>query len=344
MSELAVITGGAGFVGTNLADRLLSEGRPVLVFDNLSRAGVGRNLLWLQERHRGLRVEIADVRDPERVRWAVRQAGTVFHLAAQVAVTTSLTDPAADFEVNARGTLNVLEAARECVQPPAVVFTSTNKVYGNLGDVELRRAGERWEPADPLLRKRGIGEARPLAFHSPYGCSKGAADQYVLDYARTFGVPACVLRMSCIYGTHQQGNEDQGWVAHFVREARAGRPLTVYGDGCQVRDALWVGDLVEALLQAESRMSVLSGQAFNLGGGPEHTTSLRELLSRLGAPYTLAPWRPGDQRWYVSDPRRFGSLTGWKPRVGVDDGVARLQEWLSGCETDVKRLTADLAH
>lgn len=330
-----VITGGAGFVGCNLADRLLSGGRRVRVLDNLSRAGVEQNLEWLSARHGDrLEVTIADVRGTEDVARAVAGASMVFHFAAQVAVTTSIHRPDDDFEVNARGTLNVLEAARSQPEPPPVLFTSTNKVYGGLDEVALERVGDRYAPCDPGLRARGVGEDRALDFHSPYGCSKGAADQYVLDYARTYGMPAAVFRMSCIYGPRQFGTEDQGWVAHFLRCAAERAPITLYGDGMQVRDLLYVDDLVEALLAAALSIDRAAGQAFNIGGGPASTTSLLELLALVGeiggAPpdVSFGPARAGDQRYYVSDVRRFARLTGWAPRVGVREGVERLHRWI----------------
>ncbi len=332
-----LITGGAGFVGTNLAHALLSSGQSVLLYDNLSRAGVEENWDWLRETH-GDRVRLAreDVRDADALRQAVRQAGQVFHFAAQVAVTSSLQDPLFDFEVNARGTLNLLEALRQLDVPPPTVFTSTNKVYGGLDDVLLRCREGRYEPKEALVRAQGISEQRPLDFHSPYGCSKGAADQYVVDYARTFGLPAIVFRMSCIYGPHQFGTEDQGWVAHFVIRALEGKSVVVYGDGMQVRDVLFAEDLVQALLLAQAQMGRLSGQVFNIGGGPANTLSLRGLLAILGElqggapPVSYEDWRPGDQRYYVSDVRKFQSATGWRPCVGVHDGIARLSRWL--CE------------
>ena len=330
-----LITGGAGFVATNVAHRLLSAGRPVIVFDNLSRAGVEQNLEWLRRTHGSrVTVQLGDVRDPEALARIVRRAGHVYHFAAQVAVTTSLADPFLDFDVNARGTLNLLEAVRACDDPPSVLFTSTNKVYGDLEDVGLRRAGTRYEPSDAAVRRDGISESRALQFHSPYGCSKGVAEQYVLDYARTFGLRTAVFRMSCIYGPHQVGTEDQGWVAHFLIASLRREPLTLYGDGLQVRDILFVEDLVEAMLLAQGSSHVLAGQAFNIGGGPANTTSLIELLDLIGEltgerPLArVEPWRTADQRYYVSDTRKFARLTGWKPRVGVRAGVTRLLEWL----------------
>src|ERR687890_2291653 len=264
-----LITGGAGFIGTNVAHRLLTQGHQVRVFDNLARPGVEQNLRWLRDTHGNqVEIEIADTRNGEAVRRAVERAARVFHFAAQVAVTTSLTDPLEDFEVNARGTLNLLEALRAQPAPPPMVFTSTNKVYGALDDVGLRRRNQRYEPTDPSLRRTGISENRPLDFHSPYGCSKGSADQYVLDYARTYGLPAIVFRMSCIYGPHQFGTEDQGWVANLLIRAMEGEPIVLYGDGMQVRDVLFVEDLVDAFLLAQRNMDRLSGRAFNIGGGP----------------------------------------------------------------------------
>ncbi|HJX27504.1 MAG TPA: SDR family NAD(P)-dependent oxidoreductase, partial [Thermoanaerobaculia bacterium] len=245
--KAVLVTGGSGFIGTNLAHALASAGRRVRVLDNLSRAGVEKNLRWLQQTH-GDRIsfEVADIRDAAAVQRAMAGVETVFHFAAQVAVTTSLDDPIHDFEVNARGTLNVLEAARAQAEQPAVLFTSTNKVYGGMEDVRLGLRGLRYEPAEDYLRIRGFSEERRLDFHSPYGCSKGAADQYVLDYARSFDIPTCVLRMSCIYGPRQMGTEDQGWVAHFLIRALNGEAISIYGDGCQVRDVLDVSDAVGA--------------------------------------------------------------------------------------------------
>ena len=327
-----LITGGAGFVGTNLAARLLREGREVLVLDSLARPGVEENLHWLRDSFGPrLTVEIGDVRDRALVRNAVARADTVFHFAAQVAVTTSLTDPVDDFEVNAGGTLNVLEAIRSRPVPPPLVFTSTNKVYGALDDLPMRRHTHRYEPADGT---EGVGENRPLDFHSPYGCSKGAADQYVRDYARTFGLRTIVFRMSCIYGPHQFGTEDQGWVAHFLIRALQGRPITVYGDGRQVRDVLFVEDLVSAFLLAMKHMATHSGQAFNIGGGSANAVSLIELLEMIGEITGCHPevgfdeWRPGDQKYYVSDTARFEKATGWRPKTGVRRGLERLAAWL----------------
>jgi CDP-paratose 2-epimerase len=332
----ALITGGAGFIGTNLAARLLESGRRVRILDNLSRPGVDRNLRWLCDRFNN-RVDriIADIRDPDAVAMAVGGVGEVYHFAAQVAVTSSLDDPLADFSVNAGGTLTLLEALRALPLPPPLIFTSTNKVYGDLDDVELIPDGDRYAPADTCTRSTGISELRPVDFHSPYGCSKGAADQYVLDYARTFGFPAVVFRMSCIYGPHQCGTEDQGWVAHFAIRAIEDRPITIYGDGLQVRDLLYVDDLLDAFMRAQANMDRIAGHAFNIGGGPQRSTSLVELIATLSALHSRPiavdydAWREADQRYYVSDTSRFTAATGWTPQVSVAEGVRALHSWLT---------------
>jgi CDP-paratose 2-epimerase len=335
-SKFALITGGAGFIGANMAHRLASNGTRVVIFDNLSRAGVERNLEWLQEAHGSLiAFERGDCRKASDLEPLIREAGQVFHFAAQVAVTTSLLDPVQDFEINAVGTLNVLEALRKLEHRPPLVFTSTNKVYGDLADIALCRSGLRYEPRDAALAAKGVDETQSLDFHSPYGCSKGGSDQYVLDYARNFGLPAVVLRMSCIYGPFQHGSEDQGWVAHFLRRALAGEPITVYGDGFQVRDVLFIDDLVEALLLARDHAVPLAGQAFNMGGGPANATSLLELVERISVligrlpEVRFEPPRKGDQRYYVSNTGRFARATGFLPRVLIHDGLSRLHQWLT---------------
>jgi CDP-paratose 2-epimerase len=328
-----LITGGAGFIGTNLAHRFASLGHRVTVFDNLSRQGVEKNAAWLRTQHaESIRIEVADVRDRAKVASEVKGADTVIHLAAQVAVTSSLTDPRYDFDVNAGGTLNVLEALRS-VNPAAVlIFTSTNKVYGQLEDLNLVQTTTRYQPKGETA---AVNEDSPLDFHSPYGCSKGTADQYVLDYARSFAIPAVVFRMSCIYGPHQMGTEDQGWIAHFLREAMADKPITIFGDGRQVRDILFADDLVDAFLLARANAAEISGEAFNIGGGLKNTISLIELLREIHDLEGKTPsiqwsdWRQGDQRYYVSDTRKFGVATGWHPKVGAQTGIKRLHEWLS---------------
>jgi CDP-paratose 2-epimerase len=337
LSRRSLITGGAGFIGTNLADRRLLGGETVRILDDLSRPGVEANLAWLQARHGDrLEVMIGDLRDPAVSVEAIRGVDSAFHLAAQVAVTTSLDQPGHDFEVNLRGTLNLLEAARAQARPPAILFTSTNKVYGDLQDIALEDDGERYQPRDESIRRRGVSEARPLAFCTPYGCSKGAADQYVLDYAKSYGLPTAVFRMSCIYGPHQCGNEDQGWVAHFAIRAIEGEPITLYGDGRQVRDILYVEDLLDAFEAAREGIGSLSGRAFNIGGGPSQAVSLHEVIDQIGRlrgespEVEYGPWRTADQRYYVTDTRSFQQATGWRPRVGPAAGIERLHAWLAG--------------
>ncbi|ETI63202.1 CDP-paratose 2-epimerase [Sphingobium sp. C100] len=330
-----LITGGAGFIGCNIADRLAGEGHRVVIYDALSRPGVERNLLWLKERHGdGIRPLVADIRDEQALRAAVMEAKAVFHMAAQVAVTTSLVDPRADFAINATGTLNLLEAVRHCAFPPPLIFASTNKVYGGLEDVEFALSNDAYQPADEMMRAHGINEHRPLDFHTPYGCSKGAADQYVLDYARSYDLPTALLRMSCIYGRRQMGTEDQGWVAHFLISAIEGRTITLYGDGCQVRDILDVDDAVDAYIALWRDMDGVRGRAFNLGGGVENAVSLRQVIDHIGAylgravDVQTAAWRAGDQRYFVADSRALSEAVTLKPRKPWRQGVADLADWL----------------
>lgn len=332
---MILITGGGGFIGVNLADRLLHEGEDVVILDSLARPTAARNVDWLRGEHGArCRVLVADVRERDTLRRLVRQASFVYHLAAQVAVTTSLENPGLDFDVNCNGTLGLLEELRQLHKPPGMLFTSTNKVYGGLRDVPLHLHWNRYEPDSLSVARCGINEQQALDFQSPYGCSKGAADQYVLEYARSYGLPATVFRMSCIYGPHQFGTEDQGWVAHFVLRALRGEPVTVYGDGKQVRDILHIDDLVEAMLLARKQIGECARQAFNVGGGPNHTVSLLELLHLIRhvtqvPPKVLhAPWRMGDQRYYVSNTMAFEAVTGWKARVNVQQGVQTLHRWL----------------
>lgn len=331
-----LITGGAGFIGSNLADRLAGLGHDVIVYDALSRPGVSTNLDWLRARH-GSKIQaiVADLRNRDTLDAAIDRAGAIFHLAAQVAVTTSLQDPEGDFDVNLRGTLHVLEGARRQQSAPAVIFASTNKVYGNLADIRLARNGEAYLPEDSGLREAGIGEDRPLSFYTPYGCSKGAADQYVLDYARGYGLPACVLRMSCIYGPRQLGTEDQGWLAHFLYSVRAGKPISIYGDGRQVRDVLYVDDAVDAYVAAWARIDAVAGEAFNLGGGPDNAVTLLQVLHEIGQltgrtpDLRFADWRPGDQRYFVADTSKIRRTLGLGDAVDWREGLARLAAWIA---------------
>jgi CDP-paratose 2-epimerase len=344
-----LITGGCGFIGSNLADTLASGGTPVLALDSLGRDGSRENAQWLKKTH-GHLVDIrrVDVCDAEALQSLVARASAVLHLAGQVAVTTSLKNPIGDFEINARGTLNVLEAMRLRNPQAPVLFASTNKVYGHvLGGNQVRRERERYVPAEPGY-EAGISEAARLDFHSPYGCSKGAADQYVRDYARVFGLRAAVLRMSCIYGPRQFGTEDQGWIAHFFLRALRDEPITIYGDGYQVRDALHVRDAVAAWLAVLADVDRACGRAFNLGGGTANSVSLRELLGlmeRIGrrpAEIEYRGWRPGDQPWYISDTRALRQTLAWEPRVSLLEGLGSLNNWLSFRFGTKHRRKADL--
>lgn len=330
---IAVI-GGAGFIGANLAASYLSERRNVIVVDSLARPGVEANLIWLADRFgASLAFSRTDIRDLSALREAIAPASAVFHLAAQVAVTTSLGDPVEDFEINARGTLNVLEAVRALGRRVPVIFASTNKVYGALEDVAMGDASGRWMPTDPGLSRFGLSEDRSLDFCTPYGCSKGVADQYVLDYSDSYRLPTAVLRMSCVYGPRQFGTEDQGWVAHFLIRALRGEPITLFGDGRQVRDILHVADAVRAYRALLDNIEGVSGSAFNLGGGPANAVSLNEVLLEIGRiagalPIERSDWRTGDQLWFVADTRRLQSAVGWTASVPWRDGLLDLADWL----------------
>jgi CDP-paratose 2-epimerase len=346
-----LITGGAGFIGTHVAHRLMREGYTVTVYDNLSRKGVEENLRWLHsEFPHQLTIMIADVRDYYTLQKAVANASHVFHFAAQVAVTSSLENPVYDFEVNVKGTLNLLEIIRKSYHKPSLIYSSTNKVYGNLADVRIKKNSTRYYPEDPALEEAGISEQRNLDFHSPYGSSKGSADQYVIDYTRSFGLKNIVFRMSCIYGPHQYGTEDQGWVAHFILNALKKQPITLYGTGMQVRDILFIDDLVNAFMKAWHHIDTLSGQAFNIGGGPSNAVSLIELIRMIEdmendqVKVILKDWRKGDQPYYVSDTSRFIKSTGWKPQVAFGEGVRILHSWLKEHYTEIQKVQSSYFH
>ena len=333
MLRTVVVTGGAGFVGSNLVSSLIDRGEHVVVFDSLARPGSELNLHWLRSRYPHLHYVQGDVRDSDAVNSVIAGADRIYHLAGQVAVTTSVEDPRTDFAVNALGTFNVLEAARRSRRQPTLIFTSTNKVYGGIDDVRVTERPGRYEFAD---HPDGISERQPLDFHSPYGCSKGAADQYVRDYARIYDLPAVVFRMSCIYGPRQFGNEDQGWLAHFIIAAVMGRPITVYGDGKQVRDVLFVDDLVRAFHLAAENIDTAAGQVYNIGGGPANALAvwsdfapILEELRGTAPEVAFGSWRPGDQRCYVSDVRKASRDLGWSPEVDKRTGIGRLWEWVS---------------
>ena len=331
------ITGGAGFIGCNSADHFLRRGQPVTIYDNLTRRGGRSNLAWLHEQHGGDRLHVieADIRDYDQLAGAVAESdpAIVIHLAGQVAVTQSVVDPREDFEINALGTFNVLEAVRAHAPGAAMLYASTNKVYGGMEEVGIVRQGRRYAYAD---FPQGIPESYPLDFHSPYGCSKGAGDQYTRDYARIYGLRTLALRQSCIYGPRQFGVEDQGWVAHFVIATVMGRPISIYGDGMQVRDVLHIDDLVAAYQAGIDRIDALRGEVLNLGGGPENTlavwTEFGPLLEELaGRPIAVeyGPWRPGDQRVFVADVRRAAEMLDWRPLVSPTEGIRRLYGWVS---------------
>ena len=330
-----LITGGAGFIGANYAHRLLSRGERVTLYDNLSRRGAGTNLAWLRETFgaEALSFVHGDVRDAALLTATVGAGCDVLvHLASQVAVTTSVAQPRLDFETNALGTLNVLEAARLTGQQPLILYASTNKVYGSMETLAVEEQATRYAYRD---YPHGIPESYPLDFHSPYGCSKGAGDQYVRDYARIYSLPTVVFRQSCIYGPRQFGVEDQGWIAWFIIAALLARPITIYGDGKQVRDVLYIEDLLDAYDAAVARRERVAGQIYNIGGGPAHQLAIwREfgplLEAALGRPIPVAweAWRPGDQRIYVSDIRKAARELDWQPHVDVAEGIERLYRWV----------------
>jgi CDP-paratose 2-epimerase len=328
-----VITGGAGFIGCNAASRFLQRGDEVVVLDNLSRKGTRANLEWLRPQGRLTFVD-ADIRDAAKSAAAFREhrdTALILHLAAQVAVTTSVSDPRLDFEINLLGTLNALEAARLGGISAPFIYSSSNKVYGEMNDIAIAQDDGRCAYVD---LRYGVSEERNLDFHSPYGCSKGAADQYVRDYHRIYGLNTVVMRQSCIYGRRQFGVEDQGWIAWFMIAAECGHPLTIYGDGRQVRDVLYVEDLIDAFEAAAANIDKVAGCVYNIGGGPDNAISLLDVLKfielRKAAPirYRRAGPRPGDQRIYVSDIRRAQRELGWTPRTGWETGLGALYEWI----------------
>ncbi len=328
-----LITGGAGFIGCNSAKYFLSEGHEVVILDNFSRKGTESNLKWLQESYSDVGVARIDVRDADAVREEVAKGyDVVLHLAGQVAVTTSVVDPREDFDINALGTFNVLEGCRLADKQPIVIYSSTNKVYGGMEDVETHEINGRYEYKDLT---NGVPENRLLDFHSPYGCSKGCADQYVRDYARIYGLKTVVCRQSCIYGYRQFGVEDQGWVAWFIIATVLGKDLTIYGDGKQVRDVLFIDDLVEAYDMCIKNIDKVAGQVYNIGGGPGNQMSLLELLAFLekftGKKIETAfdDWRPGDQPVFVCDIAKAKADFGWEPRTNVEEGVRKLYDWVS---------------
>jgi len=332
--EKILITGGVGFIGSNLASRLLAHGHAVTIFDNFSRPGSTRNLEWLQGQAAGSQLTViqGDVADFERLTAATAGATRIYHLAGQVAVTTSVAEPRRDFLSNALGTFNMLEAARIVGADPVVIYASTNKVYGKMEHIQTTELESRYAYVD---HEAGLDESQPLDFHSPYGCSKGAGDQYVRDYARIYGLRTVVARQSCIYGRRQFGVEDQGWVAWFMIAALKGRPISIYGNGKQVRDVLAIDDLLDAYDLMVEHIDVAAGQVYNIGGGPANSVSiwtefgsLLETLLQRPLLVNFKPWRPGDQKVYVSDIRRAQAELGWTPRTGLQAGTSQLFQWI----------------
>jgi len=329
-----LITGGAGFIGTNAAERFLREGWKVIIFDNFSRRGVELNEQYLQTlpAAKNLTIHKGDVRtDQKLLHQLCDSSDVVLHLAAQVAVTTSVTDPRTDFDINALGTFNVLEAVRASKKKPIVIYASTNKVYGSLEHVSVIEEAKRYSLGGGL---RAVDELQQLDFHSPYGCSKGAADQYVRDYSRLYGLKTVVFRQSCIYGQRQLGIEDQGWVAWFMIAAMFGRPVTLYGNGKQVRDLLFVDDLIEAYVHAIQHIDRCTGKVYNLGGGPDNALSLMEFFEILERDFgqklspARSPERPGDQPLFIADNGKFSADSGWKVQTDVREGLKKLHQWL----------------
>lgn len=336
MSLNYFITGGAGFIGSNYVSRLLAHGEKVSIYDNLSRSGSAHNLAWLRNKYgdSAFQVIMGDVRDAALLTASSREADVIVHLASQVAVTTSVNHPREDFEINAMGTFNILEAARLNERKPVIIYASTNKVYGGMEEIKVVEDATRWRYEDLTL---GCPETQPLDFHSPYGCSKGAGDQYVRDYSRIYDLPTVVLRQSCVYGPRQFGEEDQGWLAWMMIAALTGRQITINGDGKQLRDVLYVDDLLNAYDLAVSRIEIIKGRVYNLGGGPENTISIwtefgPKLERLLEKPIHVVRrvWRPGDQKVFVSDIRKAMSELDWKPEVNADEGIKKLFDWVKG--------------
>lgn len=306
-----LIFGGCGFIGSNIASAFLRAGNRVVVYDNLSRPNVVKNLMWLLTNNKRIKFLQWDVRDFERVKRTVNDLDidVIFHFASQVGVTASIQNPRYDFEVNALGTFNVLEAARLSKKKPQIIFASTNKVYGDF---------ETTEPVD---------ENQPLSFCTPYGCSKGAGEQYVLDYHKIYDLPTTVLRMSCVYGQRQFGTEEQGWLAHFMFSKKKNKPITIYGDGSQVRDVLYIDDYIDLCVDLVENKDKVAGEAFNIGGGEKNQISVIKTVKKIGNEYSFDEWRPADQKYYVSDISKIEKFIGWKPKIGVEEGLERLKIW-----------------
>ena len=334
MARHYLVTGGAGFIGSNYVHRLVQRGETVTIYDNLSRAGAPRNLAWLEETYgkNAFRLIVGDVQSADQMAEAAKEADVIVHLAGQVAVTTSVTNPREDFEANALGTFNALEAARLSGRDPIFIYSSTNKVYGGMDDVELIEEATRWLYKDLV---EGCPETQPLDFHSPYGNSKGTGDQYTRDYARIYGLRSVVFRQSCIYGPRQFGVEDQGWLAWMTIAAVTGKQITIYGDGKQVRDVLHVNDLLDAYDAAIEKIDRARGQVYNMGGGPRNVLAVwaefGPILERLlGKKIEVAhaDWRPGDQRVFYADTSKAKRELDWEPKIDLEEGIEMLFEWV----------------
>jgi CDP-paratose 2-epimerase len=334
MSRHYLVTGGAGFIGSNYAFRLIQRGERVTIFDNLSRGGAKRNLAWLEDAFGkdSFRLVVGDVRNADLIAESAQNADAIVHLAGQVAVTTSVMNPRDDFESNALGTFNALEAARLSERNPIFLYASTNKVYGGMDDVEVFEEDTRWLYKD---LEHGCAETQQLDFHSPYGVSKGTGDQYTRDYSRIFGLRSVVFRQSCIYGPRQFGIEDQGWLAWMMIAAVTGRKITIYGDGKQVRDVLHVNDLLDAYDAAIEKIDVSKGQVYNMGGGKRNVMAIwaefGPILERLlGKEIEVARegWRPGDQRVFYADHRKATRELGWSPKIDLEEGLDLMFEWV----------------
>ena len=335
MARHYLVTGGAGFIGSNYAHRLIQRGEQVTIFDNLSRGGAPRNIAWLEETFGkdAFKLIVGDLRDADLLMDSAKDADVIVHLAGQVAVTTSVINPRDDFEANALGTFNALESARLSERNPIFIYSSTNKVYGGMEDVEIIEEATRWLYAN---LEHGCSEEQPLDFHSPYGCSKGTGDQYVRDYARIYGLRSVVFRQSCIYGPRQFGVEDQGWLAWMMIAAVTGKQITVYGDGKQVRDVLHVNDLLNAYDLAVGKIDEVKGEVYNIGGGTRNVMAIwaefGPILERLigrKIEVVRGDWRPGDQRVFYADFRKAQRELGWEPKIDLEEGMELLFDWIN---------------
>lgn len=345
MSKCVLITGGAGFIGVNVAAYYIKKGAEIIIFDNLSRKGANLNLKWLrnQGNFNFIKGDVADYKKITDILKKNRNINIVFHEAAQTAVTISIKNPRQDFDDNALGTFNLLEAIRNYSKDSILIYASTNKVYGALESLDTKEKESRYEFKNPKFKK-GISENYPLDFHSPYGCSKGAADQYVRDYSRIFGLKTIVFRQSCIYGPRQFGFEDQGWVAWFIIASLLKKPLTIYGNGKQVRDLLYVDDLISVYDLAIKKINKANGKIYNVGGGPQNTLSLLELINQLEKflgykiEYSFSEIRPGDQKIFIADISKVKKDLGWQPKININKGIKKLFNWISQNISKIKRI------